>query len=86
MAARLALTASARDAKTTRTARGPRGRFVFGAGFRRRPRLHSVSQETHGPYIDVISITSTVAPGIERCGLSAKIAAAASYESACTIE
>jgi hypothetical protein len=42
--------------------------------------------DNHPPGIGIISITSTVALGMVRCGLSAKRAAAASCDSACTIE
>jgi exodeoxyribonuclease V alpha subunit len=42
--------------------------------------------KNHIPGIGIISITSTVAPGMVRCGLLAKKAAAASCDSACTIE
>jgi hypothetical protein len=45
-----------------------------------------LDSQNHIPGIGIISITSTVAPGIVRCGLLAKRAAAASCDSACTME
>ena len=45
-----------------------------------------VNLRNHLPGIGIISITSTVAFGMVKCGLSAKRAAAASCDSACTIE
>ena len=42
--------------------------------------------QNHIPGIGIISITSTVAPGMVRCGLLPKRVAAASCDSACTME
>jgi hypothetical protein len=49
-------------------------------------RARDVNLRNHLSGIGIISITSTVAFGMVKCGLSAKRAAAASCDSACTIE
>ena len=59
------------------------GQLSGGTGLMDSTRLGS---QNHVPGIGIISITSTVAPGIVRCGLLAKRAAAASCDSACTME